>query len=413
VPCERDSTLSASAAYEHVFELTVMLVAQCTFGGHNMSEATLAPRPGVLWPLESHTEAKHRLYKRYLDAWWPILLQTPSIRRVTYVDAFAGPGEYEGGEDGSPTFVLDRLLNHISRDLMVLTRERVTLIFIEGKKSRYDHLCKLLTARFGPLNDLPVTVIVKHGRAEQDTLPLLQSTGAWGWPILAIFDSWGNGVPLNHLEAIARNRSSEAIVTFGPNWFSRRESEDPEKLDAVFGGREYWQPSDASALPAERRRVWLATYRDAMLRAGFKYSLPFQVVPATGLPLDLVFGTGHPSGVAEFKAAMWKVDTSDGTRYSDPRTSIAKQAAFTAGQPSLFDGDPNAPDAELLQFVADSLQTGPAPLSHVREFLLRETSRWQEKDAPPAVQYLINEGRIKRDPPAGRLTRTTMLRWVG
>lgn len=68
---------------------------------------------GILWALESHTEAKHRLYKRYLDAWFPILLQQSWVNRVTYVDAFAGPGEYEAHEEGSPIFALDRLLNRL------------------------------------------------------------------------------------------------------------------------------------------------------------------------------------------------------------------------------------------------------------------------------------------------------------
>ncbi|TDQ05457.1 three-Cys-motif partner protein TcmP [Labedaea rhizosphaerae] len=69
---------------------------------------------GVLWPLEPATAAKHRLYRRYLNAWWPIMLQQSGSRqgwdRVTYVDAFAGPGRYEGGEEGSPVFVLNLLL---------------------------------------------------------------------------------------------------------------------------------------------------------------------------------------------------------------------------------------------------------------------------------------------------------------
>src|SRR4029079_11734550 len=84
---------------------------------------------GVLWPLEPHTEAKHRLYKRYLDAWFPIFLQQSWVKRVTYVDAFAGPGEYKAGEEGSPTFALDRLLHHDAQSRMNLTRKRVTLIF--------------------------------------------------------------------------------------------------------------------------------------------------------------------------------------------------------------------------------------------------------------------------------------------
>lgn len=368
---------------------------------------------GVLWPLEPHTEAKHRLYKRYLDAWFPIFLQQAWVNRVTYVDAFAGPGEYEAGEEGSPVFALDRLLNHEARQRMNLTRSRVTMIFIEGDQARHRHLSDLLVKRFGPLEQLPVTLIVKHGRAELDTLPLLTQTAAWGSPILAIYDSWGNvGVPWEHLQTIAANPSSEAIVTFGANWFSRRESEEPQKLDDVFGGSRYWTASDKTLQPSDRWRFWLETYRAAMLRAGFDYCLPFQVVPRTGQPLDLVFGTGHHRAVEAFKDAMWNVDSSDGMRFSDPRTTIAKQTAMAAVQPTLFE-DPDAPDAELLGFVADSLEAGPTSLEGVRDFLLRETARWLPKHAKEAVQNMIDEGRVAREPATGRLTRGSVLRLVG
>jgi three-Cys-motif partner protein len=366
----------------------------------------------VLWPLALHTEAKHRLYKRYLDAWWPIFLQQAWVSRVTYVDAFAGPGEYDRGEEGSPIIALDRLLNHEARARMRLSRDRATIIFIEGDHARCRHLHHLLVSRYGRLDRLPVTVLVKHGRAEVDTLPLLTKSGAWGHPILSVFDSWGNvGVPLSHIETIAANVSSEVIVTFAPNWFSRRETEDPHKLDEVFGGPEHWTASDAGGLPADRWRVWLRTYQRAILRAGFKYCLPFQVVPHTGQPLDLVFGTGHHRAVEVFKDAMWKVDTSDGMRFSDPRTTVAKQAAMAATQLSLFE-DPDAPDAELLSFVMDSLEGGPRSVEQVRDFLLRDTARWLPKHAKDAVQHLLTEGRIVREPASGRLSREVLLRLV-
>ena len=367
---------------------------------------------GVLWPLESHTEAKHRLYKRYVDAWFPIILQQSRVKRVTYVDALSGPGEYLAGEEGSPVFALNRLLNHESRQRMNLTRDRVTLIFIESDQARHQHLHDLLVKRFGPLDDLPVTVLVKNGRAEVDTLPLLTETGAWGSPILAIYDSWGNvGVPWDHLKAIATNRASEVIVTFGPNWFSRRESEEPGKLNEVFGGSQYWSASEESLQPSDRWQYWLQTYRKAMLRAGFRYCLPFQVVPHTGQPLDLVFGTGHPRAVEAFKEAMWSVDSSDGMRFSDPRTTTAKKAAMAALQPTLFE-DPDAPDPELLGFVADCLQARPRSLSEVRDFLLHQTARWLPKHAEEAVQFMINDGRFERDPATGRLNKETILRLV-
>lgn len=364
---------------------------------------------GVLWALEPHTEAKHRLYARYLDAWWPIFLQQAHIGRVTYLDAFAGPGEYEGGEYGSPVLAMDRLLNHTARSRMGLSRDRVTLIFVEEDPARHRHLCRLLRARYGPLEALPVTVIVANGRAETDALRLLTQTSAWGHPILAVFDSWGNvGVPLDQIRCIARNASSEAIVTFGPNWFSRRESEEPEQLDVVFGGAQYWTNSDRALSPADRWRYWLNTYRAALLRAGFGYVLPFQVVPHSGQPLDLVFGTGHPRAVEAFKDAMWKVDDSDGMRFSDPRTTIAKQTQMAAVQPTLLE-DPDAPDPELLGFVMDCLESGPRTLQHVRDYLLRETARWLPKHARVAAQYLVDQNRISRTPESGQLTKSTQL----
>jgi three-Cys-motif partner protein len=115
----------------------------------------------VLWPLEPATAAKHRLYKRYLDAWWPIMLQ-PSpydgrLRpRVTYLDAFAGPGRYEGGEEGSPVFALGRLLDHDAVERMRLSRERVRLLFMEKSRGRCQYLQAELGRKFGPLDELPV-----------------------------------------------------------------------------------------------------------------------------------------------------------------------------------------------------------------------------------------------------------------
>lgn len=365
----------------------------------------------VLWSLEPHTEAKHRLYKRYLDAWWPIFLQQSWVTRVTYVDAFAGPGEYKEGQEGSPVFALDRLLNHAARNRMNLTRDRVTLIFIEENQKRKDHLHHLLVKRFGPLDQLPVTVRVERGRAEEDAVRLLDETNAWGHPILAIFDSWGNvGVPWEHLKLIASNRSSEFIVTFGPNWFSRRENQEREKLDFIFGGPQYWQPSNDDLSSKDRWREWLETYHGAILRAGHDYALTFQVMPKTGQPLYLVYGTGHTVGVNAFKDAMWNVDVSDGMRFNDPRTTEAKQAAMAAMQPTLFD-NLEAPDPELLGFVDDAVrERGSATVNEVCDFLLRQTARWRSADARPAIRYLLEEGRIMRDSTGGQLKADTVLR---
>ncbi|WP_119727092.1 three-Cys-motif partner protein TcmP [Thermomonospora amylolytica] len=360
----------------------------------------------LLWKLEPATAAKHRLYRRYLDAWWPILLQRrkdghlPS--RVTYVDAFAGPGEYVDGEDGSPVIALDRLLNHAAVERMHLSRDRVCLIFIEANRARYEHLRALIVRKFGPLEHLPVRVEVRHGVAS-DCIEILGECDAWGSPILAIFDSWGNvNVPLSTVSRIARNRSSEVITTFGPNWFSRRREIDQGAFDSVFGGRQYWEEADRDSRPDERWRRWLSTYRDAMGRAGFEYRLHFQVVPRTGQPLYLVYGTNHEKGVEVMKDAMWDVDSSDGMSFRDPRT----RGAPAPGQTYLWGAD-SLP--ELHELVTQRLDEGPLTLEALQRWLLLETARWRKKDAKVAVQQMRDEGLVIVEP-TGRITSNSTIR---
>lgn len=365
----------------------------------------------VVWPLEPNTIAKHRLYARYLAAWWPKLLQPvpgrPSFPRVTYLDAFAGPGRYQGGQPGSPLLAVEQLLTHTARERMHLSRDRVKMLFIEKDPRRHNHLQQELNRTFGPLEQLPIDVRAPYcGEAAIDTIPLLTAANAWGNPILAIFDSWGNvNVPLDVMAKIAHNTSSEVIVTFGPNWFNRRHTLDPDVLDTVFGGRRYWQPADATVTPSDRWRAWLETYQQALRRAGFRFTLQFEVVPETGLPLYLVYGTGARAGLDAMKAAMWSVDGNDGLSFRDPRLPNTP----SPDQPSFFDDATGTNTLELDELIRQKLSTGPASVADLREWLLTETSRWREMHASAAVRRLRDNLTVDVQP-AGRVTRESVVR---
>ncbi len=365
----------------------------------------------VLWDLEPATEAKHRLYRSYLDAWWAKMLQ-PAAKsgyrhpRVTYVDAFAGPGRYTGGEEGSPVFVLDRLLKHESRDRMDLRQDRVRLVFIERDRDRYEYLREELHRCFGDLEQLRVRVEIRHGDAGDETQQALTDLGGWGHPVLAIFDSWGNvNVPFPLMRRLAGNKSSEVITTFGPNWFNRREGQDPEALDAVFGGRQHWERAHRETSSEERWRAWLETYRDALRRAGFGHRLQFQVKPHSGQPLYLVYGTGHPAGVEAMKEAMWNVDADDGMRFIDPRS----RGGIALGQESLFGPATEGSDPELCEFVLRGLDHGPTTMETLGDWVLEETARWRRQDARAAVEHLRDSGYVAVDPPSKRVTKNNVI----
>ncbi len=91
----------------------------------------------TVWDLEAHTAKKHEILRRYFQAWLPILGHTNA--RLLYMDAFAGPGEYSKGEDGSPLVILKAARDHVLK----VSAELVCL-FIESRNDRYQHLVELL-----------------------------------------------------------------------------------------------------------------------------------------------------------------------------------------------------------------------------------------------------------------------------
>jgi len=104
-----------------------------------------APR-GAVWPIEPHTQAKHELLRHYLGAWFPIMASRE--RRLVFIDGFAGPGIYEGGEPGSPVIALRALLQHgaFSR----FGHRQFVFHFIESERPRFERLLAELQ-QFEPL----------------------------------------------------------------------------------------------------------------------------------------------------------------------------------------------------------------------------------------------------------------------
>src|SRR5437899_7643209 len=89
------------------------------------------------WPIEPHTQAKHLILARYLKAWLPIMASFNG--RIVYIDAFAGPGRYSKGEEGSPLIALKALLANPMFD-SARRRCDVVFFFIEEDRQRANAL---------------------------------------------------------------------------------------------------------------------------------------------------------------------------------------------------------------------------------------------------------------------------------
>jgi len=96
----------------------------------------------VTWVIDEHTHAKHEILRKYLQGWLPIM--TTYNGKIVFIDGFAGPGEYTGGESGSPIIAIDTFLNH---SYQKIRDKEVIFLFIEQDKARCEHLEMLLSNR--------------------------------------------------------------------------------------------------------------------------------------------------------------------------------------------------------------------------------------------------------------------------
>ena len=107
-------------------------------------------KESTTWVIQPHTEAKHEILRYYLGAWFPILATAQP--RLLYIDGFAGPGEYKGGEDGSPIIALKVARDHILTSKLQRPGMELVFFFIEPDKARFQNLEQRLNELHLPSN---------------------------------------------------------------------------------------------------------------------------------------------------------------------------------------------------------------------------------------------------------------------
>jgi len=133
----------------------------------------MTPRKTV-WPLEPHTRGKHEVLRHYLAAWFPILGSFAG--RVAFIDGFAGPGQYEGGEPGSPLIAFEAFRKHASK-----LKGEAAFLFIEEKADRAEHLRRLIESADKPKNckiEVATADFEKKMTAVLPPVPIIRETAS-------------------------------------------------------------------------------------------------------------------------------------------------------------------------------------------------------------------------------------------
>ncbi len=217
----------------------------------------------TVWEIEPHTLAKHAILRGYLQAWLPIM--SKYNRRLVYVDGFAGPGVYKGGEPGSPTIALNAFLEHKQRDLI---DAELVYIFIEEDAARVSCLKEELEKLELPSQ---VTTHVEHGTFEDSfssVLDAVEEKNANLAPTFAFIDPFGYAqAPMSVSERFLQFERCEVLI-YVPLRFINRflgMTEQEPALNALFGtAAEQWLhallrdeergwPGEDEAVPVEHR----------------------------------------------------------------------------------------------------------------------------------------------------------------
>ena len=262
----------------------------------------------TIWDCAPHTKAKHLILEKYLNAWFPILGRYH--QRIIYMDGFAGPGEYTGGEKGSPIVALNLAKNHTAN----FTGE-LNFYFVENDAKRFDHLKSMVEEDKYPAN---FTVDLQQGEFANvlaNDLDNFDQKGLPNAPIFAFIDPFGfSGVPYHLIHRLLRMVRTEVFVYFARNAVNRHLENDKVEhhMAELFGMETITIPKGPNRMN-EIKNLYERRLKEAAQFVG-----SFTMIDDRGVPIyDLFFASNSVKGYVKMKEAMWSVDENGGFRFSD------------------------------------------------------------------------------------------------
>lgn len=257
-----------------------------------------------LWERGEHTAGKHLILAEYLRGWLPVLGSWNG--RILFLDGFAGPGEYAGGEEGSPIIALKAFTEHAHRHVI---RGEVVFSFIEADEDRSAHLARLID-ELRPSLPANATVEVVTGKFDESMRQVLDSLDEQKKklaPAFVMVDPFGvSETPMSVISRILSNPRSEVYISFMYESINRflGTPEFERHLDELFGTSE-WRT--ALELTGEARKRFLYdVYARQLKNAGARHVVHVDLYRGKRLVYAIFFGTQHTLGCDLMKKAIWK-----------------------------------------------------------------------------------------------------------
>lgn len=284
--------------------------------------------PDTLWNSQPRTLLKHQAYRQYLHCWMGKICQ--KFSRSAIVDAFAGPGVYLDGPDGSPVVIAKTFLEHSrAKDFNALQ-----VIGLEKRTDRRDSLAKCVE-RLPKVPHLDVQVPPAGSIQERFRAVRAVSHGRDpATPVLWILDPFDiSSAPFALVRACLAGPRDEVLLT----WFADelyRFCEDQSKegaIDRHFGSG-VWREARRGRSESARKERLLEIYQNGLQSLGSIHTGALQISSKNETArYALVFATHSDKGMECFNAMRWRMDPYRGRQVSEKRSM---------NQLGLFDDTP-------------------------------------------------------------------------
>ena len=339
-------------------------------------------KPSTIWPIENHTLAKHEILKEYLNAWIPILGTTSN--RIIFLDGFAGPGIYKGGEKGSPIIAIQTAIDHEK----LKNISEIRFVFIESDPKRSEILQQMIDQEFP---NLPSNIHVKviSGDFVQSltaTLDNIEEDGENLAPTLAFLDPFGySEIPFELIARILRYPRCELLLTLMSGFVNRflGDREKENALDGLYGTKEWRDARDINDT-SKRLDFLLDLYVTQLKMNRIKFVRPFNMMDSSRkIIYHLIFATKHYKGMDAMKRAMLKV-VSNGTYTFSDKTDTKQTYFFDSSEESNWVDDASA-------CVFNHFKGREVQLDEIRDFVLADTPF---RFLKTILKYMEKKGKI-------------------
>jgi len=333
----------------------------------------------ILWDIELHTQAKHKILKNYLGAWFGIL--SKEYQRIVYLDGFCGPGRYTGGEDGSPIIALDQAIFHANKN----SGTEFVLLFFDEDERRIDHLKSEIQTKQIPSN---VCVSPYHEEfAHQADRLYFQQNGLKFAPTFAFIDPFGfSGIPLDIIVRFLHNKSTEVFINIMADSINRfinhPNASVPQHIIDTFGTS---QVVDIIKKAGDRFAALRDLYQSQLSKHA-KFVRYFEMCDENNRTIYyLFFASNNALGHKKMKESFWKVDTFSGYKFSDKTNP---------DQLVLFLGDPS----EIVASILSAKFKGLTVLTNEIFLFINNDTSYIESHAKGALKRLEEKGVIQVQP---------------